>query len=454
MVIEKTRMFSSEIVDLERGVIGRDAFVSDEIYQLELERIFARTWLLVGHESQVPKPNDFFVSRMGEESVILTRDRDGQIHVLLNTCRHRGMKVCRYDVGNTPVFSCPYHGWSFSTDGKLVSVPGELIGVPQFQTAYHGELKKEEWGLVPVPKMHNYKGLIWACWDENAPDFLDYMGDMRLYLDALLDHRDGREGGSEVFFGVLKWKMPCNWKLPAENFIGDSYHGISHRSVEMVGIGPGGEGQERHGFKSQARVRQSGIVSFPGRGHGAITGPPVVGGETQWPEFISPQGPLDNMPVVAEYFERLKEERRRRHEGEERPRPGNGTVFPNMSFHPWFPRSIVVWHPVGPYMTEAWRWFVVDADAPKEVKDLIRHYGMRFGGPVGMTEQDDMENWNYATYASKGTIARRYPYNYEMGKGHSTSPSNLRDALVSDNAITEENARTFYSRWAELMDMA
>src|ERR687888_1302241 len=89
------------LVDLDRGVISREIFVNEAIYQQEQEQIFARTWLFVGHESQVKKPGDYFVSCMGEESVILTRDQRGQIHVFLNTCRHRGMKVCRYDEGNT-----------------------------------------------------------------------------------------------------------------------------------------------------------------------------------------------------------------------------------------------------------------------------------------------------------------------------------------------------------------
>src|SRR5687767_1697856 len=95
------------LVDNEKGLIARDVFVSEELYQQELERVFARSWLFIGHESQVPNPNDFFVARMGEEEVILTRDRQGQIQVLLNSCTHRGMKGCRYDEANTPVFSCP-----------------------------------------------------------------------------------------------------------------------------------------------------------------------------------------------------------------------------------------------------------------------------------------------------------------------------------------------------------
>ena len=94
-----------------------------------------------------------------------------------------------------------------------------------------------------------------------------------------------------------------------------------------------------------------------------------------------------------------------------------GTVFPNMSFLSRQPRSIAVWHPRGTLRTEAWRWFLVDQDAPQEVKDLLRHYYMRYSGPGGLTEQDDMENWNYASAASKGVIARRYPYNYQMGMG-------------------------------------
>src|SRR5207244_12890588 len=112
--------FRPELVDLKTGRISREIFVNDEIYAEEQEKIFARAWLFVGHESQVPNPGDFFVSRMGEESVILTRDLQGSIHVLLNTCRHRGMKVCRYTDGNTRVFMCPYHGWTYSIDGSVV----------------------------------------------------------------------------------------------------------------------------------------------------------------------------------------------------------------------------------------------------------------------------------------------------------------------------------------------
>lgn len=149
MAIATGHRFKNHMVDLERGQISREIFVSEEIYQIELEQVFARSWLFLGHESQIPKVGDYFVSGMGEESVILCRDREGQIHAFLNSCRHRGMKVCRYDEGNTPVFTCPYHGWSYATDGRLA-------GVPFYKDAYHGKLDKSKWGLVEVAQIFNY----------------------------------------------------------------------------------------------------------------------------------------------------------------------------------------------------------------------------------------------------------------------------------------------------------
>ena len=97
--------------------------------------------------------------------------------------------------------------------------------------------------------------------------------------------------------------------------------------------------------------------------------------------------------------------------------PFTGNLFPNTSYHGRQPRGLCVWHPHGPTETEAWRFFLVDADAPREVKDFLRGYYMRYSGPAGMTEQDDMENWNYATAGSRGVIARRYPFNYQQSLG-------------------------------------
>jgi len=294
MVVESKTAVTGRLVDIEKGIISREIFVNEEIYQRELEQVFTRSWLFIGHESQIPKPGDFFVSGMAEESVILCRDRESKIHVYLNSCRHRGMKVCRYDEGNTPVFTCPYHGWSYATDGKLV-------GVPFFKDAYHGELDKSQWGLIEVAQLCSYKGTIWATWDETAPPFLEYLGDFKMFLDLSLDCWDGREGGTEVIGGVQKWLIPCNWKFPAENFSGDSYHNISHRSVDLVGIGPSGSGRR----DLQERIDSRRLhITFPDRGH--QTGAYLL------PRDVPTAASYQDTPIVAEYFKYCEEERRRR----------------------------------------------------------------------------------------------------------------------------------------------
>jgi len=121
-----------------------------------------------------------------------------------------------------------------------------------------------------------------------------------------------------------------------------------------------------------------------------------------------------------------------------------------MSFHGRQPRTILIAHPCGPTQTEMWRIYLVDADAPEAVKDAARHYYLRYSGPAGMTEQDDMENWTYATEASKGVIARRLNYNYQMGLGHARPVPGLPGA-VQNGPMAEENQRIFYNRWAQFM---
>jgi phenylpropionate dioxygenase-like ring-hydroxylating dioxygenase large terminal subunit len=442
------RIDVKSLVDVDTGTISREIFVDEQIYRLEINNLFSRAWLFVGHESQIPNPGDFFASRMGSDAVLLTRASTGEVNVLLNSCRHRGMKVCRYDEGNTLQFTCPYHGWSYSTDGSLVSTPGELFGVPQFRSAYGGKLRKEDWGLVRAAQVATYRGLVFANWDRDAPDFLSYVGGFRLWLDNLADSIGGVQAGAEAFGGVLKWRVKSNWKFVAENFLGDMYHAAtSHSSVETVGIGPAGTGSTRHGTGPNALARRQAIqrsTSFPILGHGATDSATEVRVPPTFAEH----------PELTTYFTDLYERKRtvRGTAGEPLGAHGPATLFPNMSFHALgFPRTILVAHPVSPWETEMWRWFLVDKDARSDARDWLRRYYMRYSGPAGLTEQDDMENWDYATNASRGGVARQFPYNYSQGLGM-TQPSCIPDAVEATHWSTEQNARNFYARWARFVD--
>ena len=433
-------------VDPNKGIISREIFVSDDIFATELEEVFARAWLFVGHESQIPEPGDFFNSRMGTESVLLTRDPQGEIHVLLNSCRHRGMKVCRYDEGNATDFVCPYHGWSYSTDGSLVAVAGELLGVPHYRAGYGGNLDRSQWGLIPTAQLANYHGLIFATWDPEAPSFDDYIGGFRFWLDNLAASTAGERGRVKVLRGVQKWRIRSNWKFVAENFLGDNYHGpTSHASVDAVGIGPGGtSAPTRHG--NNDRPRSVASTSFPELGHGGVTSAGYAWG---YPSFEEPD--------IDAFFQQRWEQRNKQLATDGRPvgAMGPATMFPSMSLHAGgFPRALIVSHPISPTETEVWRWYLVDDDLPPSIESWLRHWYLRYSGPAGLVEQDDMENWDYATEASTGTIARRYPYNYQLGLDMAVPSETLDDAVESSYFMTEENARNYYRRWSALMSGA
>ena len=160
--------------------------------------------------------------------------------------------------------------------------------------------------------------------------------------------------------------------------------------------------------------------------------------------------PIISATVITS--ERGYHERARRLGDKARLLPFTGTIFPNTSYHGRQPRALCVWHPVSATQTEIWRFFLVDRDAPAEVKDLLRRYYMRYSGPAGMTEQDDMENWNYATDASRGTIARRYPYNYQASLGRARDNDPVPGNVSTQ--VTEENARGFYRSWQRYLDGA
>jgi nitrite reductase/ring-hydroxylating ferredoxin subunit len=427
-----------DLIDAEAGTLSREAFSSEAIYRRELERVFAPAWNFVGHTSQLARAGDFFLSRCGTESVIVTRVDGDAIQVLFNSCRHRGMPVCRYDTGNASGFVCSYHGWSYGLDGALT-------GVPKFKERYQGRLDRLKWGLIRA-RVAVFYGSIWATFDEAAPPLEDYLGaDMQFYLRSLLQGPDGEDDGYEVIGGIVKWQVPCNWKFGAENFAGDHYHGYSHVSVERLSVGLSGK-TSRHNFAAAKTPRQAMSVADPNRGH-AIRASVY--------QALAAYDPQEGAPdAVNDYYRVCHEERQRRLGDKARLMIHGGVIFPNTHFNSAGRTTIGLWLPLSAARTEIWRWLFVPKNAPAIVKDTLREYYLRYAGPGGMVEQDDMENWTAAQRGTQSLVARKYPFNYQlaMGLARRSRPDEwLGNEVTITEDVAEHNQRAFYAHWARLI---
>ncbi|MCB9960502.1 MAG: Rieske 2Fe-2S domain-containing protein [Hyphomonas sp.] len=425
-------------VDLENGTIEREIFSDEAIYQAELERIFARAWNFMCHESQIPKTGDFFQTYIGEESVIVTRDKNGELQVLLNSCRHRGNAVCRAESGNTRSFLCTYHGWTYDLEGKLIGVPG-------YKEYYKGCLDKAKWGLVKAAKVKSYKGFVFATMDADAPELEEFLGDVGcLALDLFTG-----QGSLVAVEGVQKNVIGTNWKFAVDNLF-DYYHGeISHASAMMSGVvGSSGGGPLTNEEREAILAPMTHRVVLGEYGH-------AIGGPRLTPDFWKSQaeGTLmkqgvargvrneewrTNPDVLAQIGEVGRDVR------------GHPSIFPNM----WLANNgqIAMRMPKGHDKTEIW-WFTFVPEEFTEEQRRARVTGANHAfGPAGLLEQDDGENWDQSTRGTRGVIARRYPLNYQMnvGKGEVMRPAGGPSYI--DAALNEHGQLWTWRAWAEWMD--
>ncbi|MFM8770204.1 MAG: aromatic ring-hydroxylating oxygenase subunit alpha [Rubrivivax sp.] len=433
-------MFSADEIDrwfdADRGLLDKRIFVDSGIYELEQQRIFARAWHFMCHDSHIAKPGDFFVNHIGADSVIVVRDEQGAVQVMLNVCTHRGNLLTRAELGNTRSFQCTYHGWNFSLDGRLAAVPGA-------ETFYQGKLERERWGLHKAAKVESYKGFHFATLDPDAPSLHDYLGEVgRIGIDQMTSH-----GDLVAVDGVQKNIIDCNWKIAVDNLY-DWYHvNVTHRSAMRVGFV----------VPSVMQPHQQ-MVMLGEYGH-AISGPGISEEQQQVIDAMddAERSRLDTLSPAerAQLAPRITERRPIRHArmkdimGPVGVRAmGHPNLFPNL----WISSrglQLSLRIPRGPLKTEVW-WF---SFVPRSFDEAQRRMALKFMthsfGPAGLFEQDDGENWAHATRAALGPTSRGQPQNLQMGLGEDTVKVHPSGQKSIETGVNEHAQRWHYRCWQD-----
>ncbi len=203
---------------VEEDRVHRDLYIDPEVFQLEMERLWSRTWIYVGHTSQVPQAGDFITVDIAAKPLILLRQADGSVRVLMNRCAHKGTKLVYDFAGNTgKTLRCPYHAWTYRLDGTLLNIP--------LKQGYDGTGLRES-GLAAVTH-EVYRGFVFARLAD-GPGLREYFGDSLSSIDNLADRSP--EGELEITGGCLRYLHNCNWKMFVENLNDTMHPMIAHAS--------------------------------------------------------------------------------------------------------------------------------------------------------------------------------------------------------------------------------
>ncbi|MGI9556540.1 MAG: aromatic ring-hydroxylating oxygenase subunit alpha [Solirubrobacterales bacterium] len=435
----------SPVVREENGtfLVSRRAYFDQGVFDRELRNIFGRAWLFLGHESEIVEPGDYVTRRLGADPVIVVRDEEGQVNVLANTCRHRGIALCRADRGNTSHFRCPYHGWTYTNQGNL-------IGVTAMADMYGSDFDKSRFSLYRAARVDTFHGLIFATWDPDAPPLLEYLGDAAWYLESVFG---GFDGGVEVLGSPIRTRMRFNWKPESENLGGDGYHTpITHQSAFFLGFFAKEDDWEQLGEVVSKSYK--GRVVAAGGGHTfrvhhlpVATEKPAFFG---YPDELWPQMTRNLDPGQVDVQARLS--------------VLHGNVFPNLTVLNNFKIAtdkegsatryirLTQGYPIAPNVNEMLWWGFTPKGADSEWRGQTQRANLRTVGPAGLFQIDDDENYAGFRDAHSGAEIVGEDLTFEGGLDNELATDVDWRGTVYDADKSEHTMRSFWRTWSEYVE--
>ena len=417
--------------------VHRDVYVDEEVFQLEMEHLFSNTWVYVGHDSQVPNPGDYYGTTIGTQPILMVRHTDNTVKVLHNRCPHKGTRITTETCGNTgKFFRCPYHAWTFRTDGTLRQIPlARGYDNAKLEQTHAGH------GMNPVKHVKNYRGFVFAKLNDTGLGFEEFFGESLSSIDNMVDRSPA--GRLEVAGGVLRYMHNCNWKMLVENQTDTCHPMVAHESSAGTAIkvwenAPPGS-QKPMAVEIYAPFmapydffEKMGIRVWPnGHGHTGVH-----------------HSIHSNYSTIPGYFDKMAaaygENRAKAILDENR---HNTCYFPNLMVKGPI-QLIRLFKPVSANKTLVESWTFRLVDAPDLLLERTLVYNRLINAPTSVVGHDDLEVYERAQEGLKVDA------NQWVNVGRLYDATEAEDVTAETNGTTEWQMRNQFRAWSKFMTLS
>ena len=414
--------------------IHKDLYIDQELFQLEMEQLFANTWVYVGHASQIPNKGDYYTTTVGTEEVVMVRHSDNSIKVLYNRCPHKGVKVAGESCGNTgKFFRCPYHAWTFRTDGRLLAIP-----LKKGYEDTNFECSEASQGMAPVENVEVYRDFVFCRLSPEGESFEDFFGESLSTIDNMTDRSP--EGKLEIAGGVMRYMHNCNWKMLVDNQTDTCHPMVAHESSAGTAIKVWEDAPE--GTPKPMAVELFAPFMSPyefyenmgiriwenGHGHTGVS-------DSIHAEYSDIDGYWDQM--VAAYGE----DRAKEILGDVR---HNTVYFPNIMIKGPI-QTLRVFKPIAADKTLVESWTFRLVGAPDKLFERTLMYNRLINAPTSVVGHDDLEMYERAQQALKSR-GRDW-----MNVGRLYDPAEKDQKNVVVNGTSEMQMRAQFRAWLKYM---
>ncbi len=425
---------------MQPGRVHRRLYTDPAIFEAEMERIFGRAWIYVGHESQVRKPGDYVRTFISRKPVVLVRDAEGEIRVIHNQCAHRGSLVVANDKGNTDEFQCCYHGWTYHLDGRLKAVP--------LQHGYPRDFdpNNPKTAMVSAARVKSYRGFVFASEAAEGPCLEEFLGHMTTSFDDIIDRAP--DGEIEVAGGTFKHAYEANWKLYLENLCDAAHPLFTHRSSidaaqqQSDAVYSDGSGEiairqmRQNGAPYSFWESQVGIWTYP-NGHS------YLGDYHDDAKLVAAlKDPVFRDYIAAMEKKKGKAETRRVLEV----RRWNSNIYPNLSFMSQFQQLRVV-HPIAVDRTVVATYNFRLKGAPERMFRNTISFANTVNGTGSLVLTDDLEIYNRIGMGLSSEGAEWI----EIGRGLQSDAAAAHGGRRGINSTSEVYIRNMFDAWLHYM---